>query len=230
MSRLIRRRLFRPIAAVTLAAWVMMTASCGVSLDARPRTLEQSATSQPRREAPSSGVTTTFLYFVENGRIVASSRDVPDRSPATVLSALFDDLTDEDHATDLISQIPSGTSLRSAVLSDGTLTVDLSKEFDNLVGSARGQAAAQIVFSSTELTGIDEVTFLVDGKSSKVFSPVSGDADRVGACDYLPLLASNDDMRADKLPAAAARRVTALRSSLASRCPASAARNGTAAN
>ena len=218
------------IAALTLAAGLAMTAACGVSLDDRPRALARSATSQPRREAANSGVTTAYLYFVENGRIVAATRDVPDRSATTVLSALFDDLTAEEHAADLISQIPSGTTLRSANRSDGMLTVDLSKEFDNLVGSARGQAAAQIVFSATELAGIDEVTFLVDGKVSKVFSPVSGDADRVGACDYLPLLASDDDMRADNLPAAATRHITALRTSLASRCPASATRNDAATN
>ncbi len=209
------------VLAATLLGGASIVSGCGVSADDQPRTLARTATSQPKREPATAGTTTAYLYLVANGKIVASNRDVESREPAKVLGALFDDVTDADHAADLISLIPRGTTLRSAVRSGSTLTVDLSKEFDNLVGSARGQATAQIVLTATELGGVEEVTFLVDGKASKVFSPTSGDTNRVSACDYLPLLASDDDMRADTLPAASVRHLTALRTALTSHCPSS---------
>lgn len=201
-----------------LVGSLSVSAACGVPLDSQPRTLHRSAVAQPKSE-PRSGSTSTYLYFLANGKIVAAARAVADLQPATVLTALIADLTAEETASQLVSQIPRGTSLRSATVNGSVLTVDLSTGFDDLVGTARGQAAGQIVLTATELPNIEEVSFLVDGKPSKVYSSVNGDTNRVRACDFLPLLASNDDMRVDQLWPAAVRHVNGLRLSLMSRCP-----------
>lgn len=211
----------RILAAALMAACLVTTPlACGVPLDGQPRMLHRSAVAKPKRE-PQSGSTSTYLYFLANGKIVAAARAVADLRPQTVLTALIDNLTPEESASQLVSQIPRGTSLRSATVNGSVLSVDLSTGFDDLVGTARGQAAGQIVLTATELSGIDEVSFLVDGQPSKVYSSVNGDTNRVSACDFLPLLASNDDMRTDQLWPAAVRHVSALRTSLTNRCPSS---------
>jgi hypothetical protein len=62
----------------------------------------------------------------------------------------------------LTSRIPNGTVLREVRRDGATLTVD----FDDFAIEGTGQAlaAAQIVWTATELTGIDNVVFTIDGK------------------------------------------------------------------
>ncbi|HEY6627422.1 MAG TPA: Gmad2 immunoglobulin-like domain-containing protein [Acidimicrobiia bacterium] len=67
--------------------------------------------------------------------------------------------------------IPEGTSLLGLSVDDGVATVDLSAEFDDGGGSAGMFARlAQVVFTVTRATGVDEVTFELASEPVAVFS------------------------------------------------------------
>jgi spore germination protein GerM len=62
----------------------------------------------------------------------------------------------------LTSRIPNGTVLRDVRRDGPTLTID----FDDfsIEGTGQALAAAQVVWTATELVGIDDVVFTIDGK------------------------------------------------------------------
>ncbi|MGI6778855.1 MAG: GerMN domain-containing protein [Acetivibrionales bacterium] len=64
------------------------------------------------------------------------------------------------------ASIPKGTKLNSVTQENETLIIDLSKEFiENSIGGSAGErmAFAPIVLSLTELEGINQVSFKIDG-------------------------------------------------------------------
>ena len=75
--------------------------------------------------------------------------------------------------------IPEGTSLLNLSVEDGVATVDLSAEFDDGGGSAGMFARlAQVVFTVTRATGVDEVTFDIASEPVTVFSSEGIELDR----------------------------------------------------
>jgi len=75
--------------------------------------------------------------------------------------------------------IPEGTSLLDLSVDDGVATVDLSAEFDDGGGSAGMFARlAQVVFTVTRATGVDEVTFNLASEPVTVFSSEGIELDR----------------------------------------------------
>lgn len=95
--------------------------------------------------------------------LVAVARPVGDDLEAT-LAALLEGATPAEQATGLSSTIPEGTRLLDAEISDGVASVDLSHEFETGGGSLSMMGrVAQIVYTATNLEGIDAVTFLLDG-------------------------------------------------------------------
>ncbi len=105
-------------------------------------------------------------------------------------------------AQGLGSSIPAGTELRGYQRDRNRLAINLSEAFDNVVGLSRQQAIGQLVLTVTELTDIEVVQFRVEGVDVAVSSPLRGDTASVTACDYLPLMATVDDVvdRLDRLP------------------------------
>ena len=129
----------RTIAACLVALTV---SACGVPLDDTPRPIAApTSTTSPQEQTNTDedGGTTAFLFFIANERLINLEEDVSRRSTADVLSTLFRvDPTDSND--EVTSQIPTGTRLLSADQSGETLVVNVSEEFDNLVGPARFQA------------------------------------------------------------------------------------------
>ena len=74
-----------------------------------------------------------------------------------------------------MSQIPKGTKVVSAEQTGDVVAVDLSHEFENVIGSSRQQAIGQFVFTATELVGVNELEFTVSGTAG------AGQLDRTGA-------------------------------------------------
>lgn len=71
----------------------------------------------------------------------------------------------------LRTMIPGDTALLGVKISDGLATVDLSGEFANGGGtfSLRGRLA-QVVYTLTQFSTVERVTFRLDGKAVTVFS------------------------------------------------------------
>lgn len=200
---------------------VLTVSACGVPLDDQPRTIAAptSTTSPQEQTNPGEdGGTTAFLFFIANERLINLEEDVSRRAPTDVLATLFR-VDPKDTNDDVASQIPTGTRLLSADQTGETLVVDVSEEFDNLVGPARFQATAQIVLTATELSGVDVVTLRIAGEPTQVFSPSRGDVDEVGACDYVGLLPTIDLIGSWSLDQRSQRHLTTRRNMLIAQCP-----------
>lgn len=184
MTRVGRRRAGRALAAAALATAVAV--GCGVSVDEAPRALQLPETTTTVSPAAPTGRFSTVLYYVAEGELLPTVRDLPDRTLDSILTALLDPPTNT--PAGLGSSIPPGTRLLGLQRDRRTITVDLSEAFDNVVGQSRQQAIGQIVMTVTELDDIQRVRFMVEGEPITVSSPVRGDSETVGACDFAQML------------------------------------------
>ncbi len=176
--------------AATFACALVATTSCAITADDEPRALAVTTTTTTEPATPTVGGSTAVLWMLDDGQLVPLSLSLPDHMVSTVLGALFDPSsdTDEQHRG-LTSSVPVDARLEDVELNGGTLTVNMSEEFDNVVGPSRQQAIAQIVLTATEFPNIERVRFEVDGEPVQVATPTRGDAGTVTACDYVSLLA-----------------------------------------
>ena len=182
------------VAIATLAALgVLSCTGCGLGVDSEPRALQVPSTTTTTTPAPSTGRVTSILYYVNEGTLVPSSTDLPDRDLSTVLEALLMPVPPEVASTGTLSSIPAGTELKNVVRDGDRLTINLSAAFDNVVGLSRQQAIGQMVLTATERNQYDAIEFQVEGEAIQVSSPLRGDTPTVTACDFAPLLATADD-------------------------------------
>jgi hypothetical protein len=213
-------RLRRAWAAASLVAAVLAAASCGVTLDDAPRALGLPPTTTTAAPSPAAGQHPVTAYYVSEAQLVPLTKLLPDRSIETVIGSLLE--PPGDGLRGLASSIPPGTRLVGLQREGDQVAVNLSEEFDNVVGVSRQQAVGQIVMTLTELDGIGEVMFRVAGQDVLVTSPLRGDTDVVGECDYASMLMAADAMTG---PLASHRRnaldgVTERGERLADECPA----------
>ena len=109
------------------------------------------------------------------------------------MESLFAPPTPAD-GTGLSSAIPPSTEVLGLELTDGLLKVDLSEEFETVVGQVRSQAIGQIVLTQTILPDVDRLSFSIDGDPLRVQSldPDRGEVEVVEDCDFVELLAEPD--------------------------------------
>ncbi len=211
----------RPRAFTALAVAVLTVAAplagCGIPVDGRPRPVANPRT-KGNQSVPGPGTTPVMLYYVRNDHLTGVVRVAPDDDVDTVLQMLTNrDGVERSEGT--VSQLPRDTEVRSVRLRGDTARIDLSSEFDDVVGAGRQLAAAQIVMTVTELSGIERARFTVEGREVSMPSPASGDRPVLEACDYLPLLPTDDQMRLDGTGIDAARRISFRRRLLMNSCP-----------
>ncbi|UDY35950.1 GerMN domain-containing protein [Dermatobacter hominis] len=209
-------------AALALAACasILAVTSCSIGTDDEPRALAVSTTTTTLPAAPTSGGATAVLYYLREGQLIPVSLSLPDRQVQTVVETLFESPEPGLDALDLTTSVPIDTQLTSLELEDGTLTLDLSEEFDNVVGPSRQQAIAQIVMTATEFGNVERVRFQVDGDPIQVATPTRGDATTVTACDYASLLPDPTDVESVGLGSATLQRLELRTSKLETTCPA----------
>jgi spore germination protein GerM len=164
-----RRRL---LAAATLA--VLVVSGCGIQNDDEPRGIDDS--NRPdfvanTSNAPISSSGSDRIYLLapsnptESHRLRAAARDVGD-SARQRLQSLFGPLSVTESIDRLTTAIPDGMQLNSAVLrSDGTLVVDVTDELLALSINALIDAVAQIVFTASEVSEVQQVELLVNGRA-----------------------------------------------------------------
>lgn len=197
----------RAVVVVLLCLLTGAAAGCGVGLDDRPRSIEQPQSTSTTVPLPVTGVVDSTLYFVRDGMLMPVLQEVPDASIASDVTALIKPGTEVGQRYGLTSSFPSGTKVLGVEQSGSRVTVDLSSDFDNVVGLARQQAIGQMVLTVTEHDSIRSLAFEVDGRPLPVSSPARGDRLDVTACDYATLLATPDQALDAGLPAAAIQRL-----------------------
>jgi hypothetical protein len=196
-----------------------VAAACSIDTDSTPRGLVVSTTTTEADSSPTSGGATGVLYYVRDGKLVPVTRSLPDRSVNSVLGALLETPEPLEQVAGLGSSIPTGTELLGLQVDGDTVEVNLSKDFENVVGTGRQQAIAQMVMTLTEFPDVSAVRFLVDGKPVQVTSPTRGDTTSVGDCDYESLLTTEDEARQADLDVATTQRLDQRRTALVDTCP-----------
>lgn len=163
------RRLF---AVVSLA--MLLVSGCGIQNDDEPRSIDDS--NRPdfvanTSNAPISSSGSDRIYLLapstqtEGNRLRAAARDVGD-SARQRLQSLFSPLSVTESIDRLTTAIPDGLQLNSAVLrSDGTLAVDVTDELLSLSINALIDAVAQIVFTASEVSEVQQIELLVNGRA-----------------------------------------------------------------
>ena len=185
-----RRALVRGWVALLVLLVAAIAGGCGLSTNDKPETIKDNVppdlldTETATPDTPIGSTESVKVWFLRTDRLgdtrlVERERLVP--RPATQVSVLEsliqDPPTDVERTGGISTAIPEDVTLagqprlRSSE-GDGVLTVALSDDFYDLQGETARNAFAQIVFTATELPGVDKVQFERDGE---VFNAVDGD-------------------------------------------------------
>lgn len=149
---------------VSVLALVALT-SCGVQPDAAPRDLPE-----PERELPldaatagsdASGAERIYLVAPGEERLLRSvPRQASNRTE--LIEILFAGPNDDELAEQYSSFIPPTTEVLTARSQGQVLTLNLTGGITELSGANLAQAVAQIVYTASELEGIEAVQLRVD--------------------------------------------------------------------
>lgn len=188
-----------------LVPLLALAGGCGLSEDAGPQPIAPenlppdlldpdagSSTTLP----PSSGTDSVSVYFLEavgdEVRLAEVQRQVADGAdPGDRLVALLAQPTEAEADQGLTTSIPADTTLRAVPVLDeeaSELVVDLSSEFLSIEGPELPKAFAQIVWTVSELDGVRQVRFLVEGEEIRAQN--ADGAEQEGAvtrADYIAL-------------------------------------------
>jgi hypothetical protein len=165
------RRSTRQLFAGALAALVVLAAGCSIQPDASPRDITiddaDSSNIDTALVAEAAGDTAIFLVGpTEPGqqRRLRSSQRGALASPTEVLTALFEGPTQSELDNRFISAIPPDTTLNSARRASNILYIDVSGSIGDLTDDALVLALGQIVFTASEIPGIQLVRLRVEGE------------------------------------------------------------------
>ncbi|MDQ7907611.1 GerMN domain-containing protein [Phytohabitans sp. ZYX-F-186] len=190
-----RRR--RGVAALTLLL-VAAATGCGVQAENIPREANPPngishawATQTPPDPGPGAGPIQERLYFVQDGELVAVTRNL-DAQPS--VDELVDDLlagpTDAEQRDGLTSALLGNDIVVGVQLDDGRATVELTAGLDESGRTDQILAFAQIVCTLTAKDAITAVSFTRDGQVVGVPRADGSLADAPAtAADYASLLA-----------------------------------------
>ncbi|MCY3786391.1 MAG: GerMN domain-containing protein [bacterium] len=152
-----------------------VAAACGVPQDPAPRILDASVLPEELAE-PATTTTSTeapvprqavSLYFVDGEGLGApAERDLATPAgPVAALEALIAGPTEAEASGGLTSVIPAETVILSSELTNGVLRVDLAAgALEQIEGELQRLAVAQLVFTATELAGVDWLWVLIEGQ------------------------------------------------------------------
>lgn len=165
MSRV--RHGMRSFAASSVVTGVLVVVlwGCGVQPDAAPRDLPEEERAIALDVGPTgsdaSGANRIFLVAPGEERLL---RSVP-REAATreeLIKILLAGPNDDELAAQYSSYIPPNTELLSARTQGQVLTINLSGGITELSGTNLAQAVAQIVYTASELDGVEAVQLRAD--------------------------------------------------------------------
>jgi spore germination protein GerM len=145
--------------------------ACGIGTDDGPRNVppadqQQLGVANDRSAGAATGTARVYLLAPEGAgqsqALQAVARDVSENAPEVI-----GELLAGPNAEELVGQfrtaLPSGLQLLSATRRGSVLQVDVSQELGELSGEALVAAVAQIVFTASELDGVQSVKILIDG-------------------------------------------------------------------
>jgi spore germination protein GerM len=159
----------RQLVAPVLAG--LLFAGCGISTDDNPRNIpavdqEQLGVAADRSAGAATGTARVYLLAPEAAGqsqvLQAVARDV-DETATELLTALFAGPNADEMESQFRTALPAGIQLLSASRRGAVLRVDISKDLLQLSGQVLMAAVAQIVFTASELDGVQSVKILIEG-------------------------------------------------------------------
>ncbi len=187
-------RVLSRLTLVFLIAGVM--GSCGISTERSPQIIQRSTipfglmNTIPTATEPTEITQNPLeVFYVSSNRLIAISRPLNGHLDLQQeISALLAGPTSQEAFIGITTDIPAGTSIRQVKQTQGTLTVDLSGNFAFINGQSQIFAIAQIVYSLTQIPGINSLIFELNGVATDVPTEsgtlVSGPVSRL---DYFQL-------------------------------------------
>lgn len=162
---------------VWAAVAATLFAACGLSPDALPRDLpedEQSlAPSQTATGGQAEGPDRIFLGAPGEERLLRSvPRDAISRRD--LIEILLAGPNEDELEEQFTTFLPSSLELNSTFKQGPLLFLDVSQDLTELTGQPLSQALAQLVYTSTELDGVERVQITVDGRPVSWPRPVGG--------------------------------------------------------
>ncbi len=148
-------------------AVVVGLAACGIQRDASYRDVPDDEWILPNSgsntASDASGADRIYLIGPGEDRLLRSvARNA--ESPEDLIKILFLGPNDDELAAQFSSNIPPGTELQDARAQGQFLILDLSEEITELTPQSLAPAIAQIVYTATELEGIEAVQLTVNGE------------------------------------------------------------------
>jgi hypothetical protein len=182
-------RTSRPALVLLGALLALVLAACGIPTDSEPRPLADETTTTATSTVPDAGEGIATVYLVGTSNQL-EARDRPltgEKTPQTVLATLLLPPTEEEAEAGLTSYIPLGATTLGVEQDAGTVTADMSAEWETLTEPTSTTAYAQVVLTLTELPGVERVRFLVEGRESVAPTVNRGNQAVVEADDYAGL-------------------------------------------
>jgi len=161
----LRRRRRRAIGAVAVIAGVVALAGCGVQPDSAPRELpldeRDLIVGNESANVDASGADRIYLIGPGEDRLLRSVRRAAS-SAEDLVNLLLLGPNDAETQDQFTSAIPSTTRLIDSHTNGQIFTVDLTSDILDLDTQNLTRAVAQIVYTATELDGIESVRIEVD--------------------------------------------------------------------
>jgi Sporulation and spore germination len=162
-----RRTVYSRTVCSAVAALVAATAAvgCGVQPDGAPRDVPDANRARLGNVSVGSDAGgTERIYLVEPGenrQLRSVQRDL--ESGETVIDVLLRGPNPEERNQQYSSSIPATLRVVSTATRGSRLVLDVSQELKTLTGPGLVQALAQIVYTATEIDGIESVEITVEG-------------------------------------------------------------------
>jgi hypothetical protein len=122
-------------------------------------------TTEPITTLPPTDEPGVAMYFVRGETLTVVGRSLGTWDATAVMQALLAGPTAAERAGGVTTLIPTGTELLGVTVEGILATVDLSTAFDSGGGSlAVTLAVAEVTYTLTQLPGVDEVRFRIDGE------------------------------------------------------------------
>ena len=141
--------------------------ACGIPNDSAPRQIADDkvpfgllgpTTTTPANSAPNGPA--VLLYFLDGTQVRGVNRSVPQRDPMSVLNELVKGIIDID-PVGITTALPKDVQIVGATLDGATLVVTLNNAILNISGAEQKNAFGQLVYTATDLAGVDNVRFRI---------------------------------------------------------------------
>ena len=162
----------KKILCIIAAVCVLVCTACTNNASVEPQKDKANETQDPQ-------IIETTLYFSDEQAIslVGETREF-DAKTDNLAKLVMHEIIKGPESENLINLIPEGTTLNAVSVDDGLCTVDLSMDFiEKAYGTLTDTLCVySIVNSLSELEGVDEVQFLIDGNKIDLFGDFVFDA------------------------------------------------------